>query len=195
MAQVSGTVVCVLIIHLTGKRIISFFSIFFTGLSLFSMFVYGNLVLQNHIDPFLCSWVPTFLMVACAFFSHIGLKMLPWILAGEVFSLNTRSIATGAAGSIGYIFSSIANKLFLNMKNKISLPGTFLFYSVINFIGLIGLYFILPETEGRTLQEIESHFAKIHNLNEKPKKKIEEVKEKWAITNPRLAHDDFESRL
>lgn len=183
MAQVIGTVICVLIIHFTGKRKLSFFSVFFTGLTLFFIFVYGNLVLQKSIDPILYTWIPTSLMVATAFFSHVGLKTLPWILAGEVFSLETRSIATGTAGSIGYIFSSIANKLFLYMKNKLTLPATFLFYSIINFIGLIGLYYILPETEGKTLQEIENHFSQQHSLEYSPNKDKTALEERWAVNN------------
>ena len=72
------------------------------------------------------------------------------VLAGEVFPVKVRSSATGAAGSMGYIFTSTANKVFLYMVNGMSLAGTFLFYALINFVGGCLLYFILPETEGRT---------------------------------------------
>lgn len=40
-----------------------------------------------------------------------------------------------------------------------TLPGTFWFYSSVAFIGAIVLYFVLPETEGRTLVEIEQHYS------------------------------------
>lgn len=195
MAQVVGTVICVFSIHFTGKRKLSFFSVFFTGISLFFIFVYGNLVLQKHIDPISYTWIPTSLMISSAFFSHLGLKMLPWILAGEVFSLETRSIGTGTAGSIGYIFSSISNKSFLHMKNKIGLPGTFLFYSTINFIGLIGLYYILPETEGKTLQEIEKFFAQAYKLKDNSNKVEETFTEKWKVANSQLLENDSDSKL
>lgn len=77
-----------------------------------------------------------------------------------------------------------------------TLPGTFLFYGIINVIGGATLYFILPETEGRTLMEIENHFAGIKSLNDKPDKvKMMAEKEKWAATNPIPVRDDIESRL
>ena len=190
-----GTIICVFIIHFTGKRKLSFVSIFGTGLSLLLIAVYGYLTMYDRIDSAKYTWIPTTLMVAGAFFSHICLKTLPWILAGEVFPPDVRSVATGSVGSIGYIFSSIANKLFLYMKMDMTLSGTFLFYAAVNFAGLISLYFMLPETEGRTLKEIEEHFAGIQKLQDRPKKDEVAFKEKWAVANPQPVKDDLESRL
>ncbi|XP_001599893.2 facilitated trehalose transporter Tret1 isoform X2 [Nasonia vitripennis] len=195
IAQVVGTIICVFIIHFTGKRKLSFFSVFSTGLSLLLISVYGYLIMHGQIDGEKYTWIPTSLMVAAAFFSHVGLKTLPWILAGEVFPPEVRSVATGSAGSIGYIFSSIANKLFLYMKYGMTLPGTFLFYASMNFVGVVGLYFMLPETEGRTLKEIEEHFAGVQRLEDRPKKANIVFKEKWAVANPQPVRDDLESRL
>ncbi|XP_014205686.1 facilitated trehalose transporter Tret1-like [Copidosoma floridanum] len=195
VAQVLGTIICVFIIHFTGKRKLSFVSVFFTGLSLLMISLYGFLGTRGTIDESRFTWIPTSLMVSAAFFSHIGLKMLPWILAGEVFPPDVRSVATGSAGSIGYIFSSVASKLFLYMKNGMTLPGTFLFYALVNFAGVVGLYFMLPETEGRTLKEIEEHFAGVQKLQDRPKKDQIACKESWAAANPQPVKDDLESRL
>lgn len=97
---------------------------------------------------------------------------------------------------IAYIMASIANKTFLYMMNSMSLPGTFFFYSLINLVGLCLLYAILPETEGRTLREIEEHYAGIQNLKNRPSKKQQATKEKWAITNPAVMYDEStESKL
>lgn len=38
------------------------------------------------------------------------------------------------------------------------MPGVALFYSIIALFGLIMMYNILPETENRSLEEIEVHF-------------------------------------
>lgn len=89
---------------------------------------------------------------------------------------------------------SIANKTFLYMKASMSLSGTLFFYALINFVGGIVLYYILPETEGRTLREIEEHYAGVQNLKNRPKKEELPFKEKWAATNPTVIYDD-ESKL
>lgn len=82
------------------------------------------------------------------------------------------------------------------MMNGISLSGTFVFYSLVNLAGLCFLYMMLPETENRTLREIEEHFAGIQNLKNRPTKEQHVTKEKWAVENPAIVHDEnIESRL
>ncbi|XP_034488898.1 facilitated trehalose transporter Tret1 isoform X2 [Drosophila innubila] len=110
-------------------------------------------------------WVPLILLLLSAFFSHLGIRMIPWVLIGEVFPADIRSSASGFSGGVGYVFGFLANKLFLFMLTTLTLPGTFAFYATVAFIGTIVLYFTLPETEGRTLGEIEAHFSKKSDMN------------------------------
>lgn len=82
------------------------------------------------------------------------------------------------------------------MVSGMSLFGTFLFYALINFMGGWLLFVILPETEGRTLREIEEHYAGIQNLKDRPSKERHAVKEKWAAANPAVVYDEtVESKL
>lgn len=104
-------------------------------------------------------WLPLTLLLGSAFLTHIGIRLLPWMLIGEIFPANVRNVASGLAGGLGYIFGFLANKLFLTMIESMTLPGTFWFYSAVGLIGALILYFVLPETEGRSLMEIESHYT------------------------------------
>ncbi|CAK9818520.1 Facilitated trehalose transporter Tret1 [Anthophora plagiata] len=195
LAELLGTVICVFAIHFTGKRLLTFVSIGGTGLCFGLAAIYGYLNEGHVVNAENLTWLPTTLMIGAAFLSHAGIRLLPWILAAEVFPANVRSSATGAAGSIGYIWNSIANKVFLYMVDGMSLAGTFFFYALINFVGGVLLYFILPETEGRSLHEIEEHYAGIQSLKTRPKKEELAFKEKWAATNPAVIYDDNESKL
>ena len=195
LAQLVGTLICVFAIHFTGKRKLNFFSICGIGLFFGLVAVYGYLTNSGMINGENFTWLPTTLMIGAAFLSHVGIRLLPWVLAGEVFPVQVRCSATGAAASIGYIFNSVANKTFLYMVSGISLAGTFFLYALINLFGGILLYFILPETEGRTLKEIEDHYAGVQSLNNKPKKEKLQFKEKWAATNTAVICDDTESKF
>ncbi|EDV93542.1 facilitated trehalose transporter Tret1 isoform X2 [Drosophila grimshawi] len=122
-------------------------------------------------------WVPLILLLLSAFFSHLGIRMIPWVLIGEVFPADIRNSASGFAGGVGYVFGFLANKLFLVMISTLTLPGTFAFYAMVAFIGFAVLYFTLPETEGRTLGEIEAHFSNKSDMNllrKQPKQKDSE---------------------
>ncbi|XP_067642478.1 solute carrier family 2, facilitated glucose transporter member 8 isoform X2 [Eurosta solidaginis] len=110
-------------------------------------------------------WLPMILLLGSAFFAHFGIRMIPWMLIGEVFPAQVRSTASGLVSGLGYIFGFLANKLFLQTLTALTLPGTFWFYSAVAFVGALVLFFVLPETEGRTLHEIEAHFSKKSKTN------------------------------
>ncbi|XP_055550643.1 uncharacterized protein LOC129733099 [Wyeomyia smithii] len=103
-------------------------------------------------------WIPLTLLLGSAFLTHMGIRLIPWMLIGELFAPAIRSGASGIAGGTGYIFGFLANKLFLWMLSTFSLPGTFCIYSAIAVAGAIILYQVLPETEGKSLVEIETYF-------------------------------------
>ncbi|XP_062712852.1 proton myo-inositol cotransporter hmit-1.2-like [Aedes albopictus] len=104
-------------------------------------------------------WLPLTLLLGSAFLTHMGIRLIPWMLIGELFAPSIRSGASGIAGGTGYIFGFLANKLFLKMLATFSLPGTFWIYSAITVVGTIILHRSLPETEGKSLLEIEEYFA------------------------------------
>lgn len=75
------------------------------------------------------------------------------------FLLRTRGMATGLAAASNYALGFISTKIYYNLETLLSLPGTALFNCVIIGLGLILMYLILPETENRTLEDIEMHFS------------------------------------
>lgn len=105
------------------------------------------------------AWVPLTLLLGSAYLSHAGIRLIPWMLIGELYPTSVRHVATGLSGGSGYIFGFLANKLFLKMLANLTLPGTYWLYSSISLLGALILYFVLPETEGRTLAEIQEHFS------------------------------------
>lgn len=76
------------------------------------------------------------------------------------FCLNrTRGMATGLTAALNYLLSFVATKTYYNLETSLSMPGVALFNCFIIAIGFVFMYFILPETEGKTLEDIELHFA------------------------------------
>lgn len=91
VAQLIGTIICVLTIHHLGKRKLSFLSISGNGLCFLSTAIYGYLNEGDYLDGLRYSWLPTTLMIVSAFAANIGIRTLPWILAGEVFPVKVRT--------------------------------------------------------------------------------------------------------
>lgn len=90
IAQLVGTIISVLTIHFMGKRKLSFLSLSGTGLCLLVIAVYGYLSDVNYLDGTKYTWLPTTLIIGAAFMANMGIRTLPWILAGEVFPVKVR---------------------------------------------------------------------------------------------------------
>ena len=73
--------------------------------------------------------------------------------------IRSRGLATGISAALNYVCAFIATKTYLNVERDLGLPGASLFYAAFAIGGAMILFFILPETEGLTLEDIERHFA------------------------------------
>lgn len=53
----------------------------------------------------------------------------------------------------------VTTKTYFNLETSLGLAGVIWFYGIIDILGLIFIYLMLPETENRTLEDIETHFS------------------------------------
>lgn len=68
-------------------------------------------------------------------------------------------MATGLSAASNYAMTFVTTKTYHELETSLSIPGTSLFNCCIAAAGLILMYKILPETENRTLEDIEKHFS------------------------------------
>ncbi|XP_031621657.1 facilitated trehalose transporter Tret1-like [Contarinia nasturtii] len=104
------------------------------------------------------SSIPLIVCCVMRFFTTISL-MVPFTMLSELFSLKSRSMATGVVVSLNNIFIFTATKSFYNLEHWFDLPSTLGIYCAIGAIGLVVTFLILPETEGTSLEDIEIHFS------------------------------------
>lgn len=103
----------------------------------------------------------------------------------------SRGIMVGVSAACSYALGFISRKIYYNLETTLSLPGVTLFFSVVCGVGLIWMYLILPETENRSLEDIERHFSdnskkitdhKIAKMSTADR--IEEAKDKENLLQP-----------
>lgn len=184
--QLIGSGICIGLVHYTGKRPLTLFSTIGGGICCLLLALYDAYIKPAYPEMFTntttsvinnlsgtsenineinqYSWIPMLLLLLLALITHTGIRLLPWILIGEVFSAKTRSSAAGLSSAVGYLFGFLTNKLFLYMVTTLTIRGTYCMYGFTSLIGAILFYFILPETEGKKLNDIENHFAGIKKL-------------------------------
>lgn len=88
-------------------------------------------------------------------------KITKYVYDRKCFCFRGRTSAAGLSAAICYMFGFLVTNTFMTIKLMLTLPGSFFVYGAISLLGFVFIYFFLPETEGKTLQDIETnHFNK-----------------------------------
>lgn len=70
-----------------------------------------------------------------------------------------RGVAAALSAIVGYFFRFASIKTYYDLETSLSIQGFTLLSCIIGAIGIVLMYNIMPETEGRSLEEIEMHFS------------------------------------
>ncbi len=95
------------------------------------------------------------LMSYVAFFA-IGLGPVTWVVLSEIYPLKVRGKAMTLAALGNWLFNYIVSLTFLDLIGKFGPQGTFLLFAVISALAVLFIYRFIPETKGKSLEEIES---------------------------------------
>ncbi|KAL3853170.1 hypothetical protein ACJMK2_016735 [Sinanodonta woodiana] len=87
-----------------------------------------------------------------------GLGPMPWTINSEIYPLWARSTCVSIATMTNWLFNLIVSLTFLTLTEKITKHGTFWLFCGISLLGFIWLFFMLPETKNKTLEEVEELF-------------------------------------
>lgn len=92
-----------------------------------------------------------------AFFS-VGIGPICWVLSSEIFPLRLRAQASGLGAVGSRVSSGLISMSFLSVTRAITFAGTFFAFAVISSLAVLFVYKCVPETKGKSLEEIEAMF-------------------------------------
>jgi sugar porter (SP) family MFS transporter len=101
------------------------------------------------------------LVLANVMFYSITLAPLLWVVLSEIFPNRIRGAAMSIAALAHWVGNFSLTFTFPAIKENLGWANNFWLYGLICAVGFIVLYFILPETKGRTLEEIERQIRKV----------------------------------
>ncbi|KAI8971950.1 hypothetical protein BDF20DRAFT_915694 [Mycotypha africana] len=101
----------------------------------------------------------TFLIIYVASYA-LGLGYIPWLAQSEMFSMTIRGKANGVATAVNWICNLIISTSFLSMTEAMTTAGAFWFYAGLSALLWVALVKLMPETNGKSLEEIHEYFLK-----------------------------------
>lgn len=106
----------------------------------------------------LTEWVTTSFLLVYIVTSTFGFLTIPFTMLPELFPQRVRGVTAGITVCMAYLMSFIAIKSYPSMLETIGNSMIFLIYGIFSLVGTVFVHFILPETKGKSLEEIENLF-------------------------------------
>jgi len=116
---------------------------------------------------------PVISLYAYVFFFSCGMGAIPWFIMGEIFKPNVKGLASSIATAVNWLLSFAITETVDSFKDafedilKPSLPnaintgmgGLFLLYGIICGLGVVFIFFFVPETKGLSAREVQHKLA------------------------------------
>ena len=100
-------------------------------------------------------WIPIISILLIYSFSTVGYVSMVFMLTPELFPSYARAIGCGLVGVFDNLSLSLSVKMIPTFLDSIDVGGMFLMYALFTVVALVFAYFVLPETYGLSLEDIE----------------------------------------
>lgn len=158
---VSSTYFATMLLKKARRRVLLLISFSTMAVSLGGLAIFYHLKASSVVSS-KNTWVP--LMTLCTYVSvyAAGVGPIPWLMLREIFPPNVTRRATAITAGFHWFLAFGVTKLYQNLVATVKHGWTLWHFAVTCVIAVIFVYFFVPETKGRSLEEIQNEFDGIH---------------------------------
>jgi sugar porter (SP) family MFS transporter len=151
ITNVVFTIVAIVLLDRVGRRVLLIVGT--TGCIL-SLAMLGVFFASSGLQES-ASWVALVCLIVYIASFAIGLGPVFWLMISEIFPLAVRSPAMSLSTVGNWSSNFLVSSFFLTLVGAISREGTFWLYGGLGLLSLIFFVVRVPETKGRSLEQIE----------------------------------------
>ena len=137
-----------------------------------SLAILGLAMFSHDGSDAISSELPTWLPLACVTLymavDPLGLSSIPFVYMAEFYSGELRSLLSGITIGLSNLELFIVVKTFPMLSTKYGDGATFWFYAGFCLMAVIFTLITIPETKGKSLEEIEDYFNYKRKLHVTP---------------------------
>lgn len=131
-----------------------------------------------------------------SFFS-VGMGPVAWLIPSEIFPTSIRAKAMSIATFSNRIVATLMASTFLSTTNAIGWAPFFIMLAAVCVVVFAFVFFLLPETKGRSLEDMSVYFAEITgdmDILEAEKKIISDREEQGAVEMRNFEHEEVKPK-
>ncbi|XP_015371045.1 PREDICTED: facilitated trehalose transporter Tret1 [Diuraphis noxia] len=154
IVQLVMTLVAMTIVDKAGRRILLIVSAVVMSLSFFGLGLYLHMSHKFNKES-IFSWLPLILIALYISAFSLGFGPIPWVVMGEIFSNEIKPYGTSLATAVNWFLVFAVTFLTFEATNSIGFLGLFWMYSFFCALGALFVWYMVPETKNKSLNEIQ----------------------------------------
>ncbi|RDX87228.1 putative polyol transporter 3, partial [Mucuna pruriens] len=143
-----------------GRRILLLISAGGVFLSMLGLGICLTIVEHSKEKLLWASIFTIFLTYTFVAFMSIGIGPVTWVYSSEIFPLRFRAQGLGLCVVVNRITTVAVVTSFISIYKAITMGGIFFLFTGINVLALRFYYSFLPETKGRSIEDMETIFRR-----------------------------------
>ncbi|KAK2577294.1 hypothetical protein KPH14_003428 [Odynerus spinipes] len=167
-----ASLVSMTLIDSFGRKFLMCFSCTIVSIALIGLGTQFQL-LESGVDPAVIQWLPIVSVILFQVAAFAGLLAVPSAVVGEIFPPSVKCVAASISSIAAALFSFISASTYQVFVNLMTEKYTFWMYSVLLIIAIPSTLIFLPETKGKSLQEIQDYLMK-RRVTEVKTERVEE---------------------
>lgn len=156
--QFVASILCFFIIEKVGRRPLAIWGAFGSAAAYGIIAILAGLFADNWLEHTDAGWACVAMAFIFVIIYGISYSPLGWALPSEVFSTSTRSKGVALSTCTIWIADFIVGIATPSMLDKITY-GTYIFFAAMCFLAGVWAFFLVPETGGKTLEELDEVFG------------------------------------
>jgi MFS family permease len=156
------TIIAILLLDRLGRRV--FLLVGTIGLTV-ALVVLGAFFASGTLQANASALALIALVVYIASFA-MGLGPVFWLMISEIFPLEIRGPAMALCTIANWLFNFIVSFTFLSLTSAIGKQWTFWLYAIIGAIAVSFFFLRVPETKGRSLEQIQQDLTRSRRRRE-----------------------------
>lgn len=150
------TVIAIFVIDKVGRKGLVYFGV--TGMIISLILAAGFLHFKEqwHLDDVLM----IVFLGAYMFCQAISISAIIFVILSEMYPNKVRGLAMSIASMSLWIANWVVSQIFPNLLHALTLEGTFLLFAACCVPYILIMWKLVPETTGKSLEEIEAHWLK-----------------------------------
>ena len=141
-----------------GRRPLLTLSAIGMSISTFILGTYFLVIEHQWLDLSGQGWIPLVCLVAFMVSYAIGYCPLPWTMSVELFPREAQVKMSSIAVTFAWTLMYLIGKFSPGVEQQIHRSGLYFIFSASSFVGIIFTMLLVPETKGKTPEDMKLYY-------------------------------------